>query len=59
MTTILDASGRVRYTINVSGEMKVVRDVGGRTLGFIKNGKTYDAAGKLVSHGEDISAILN
>lgn len=59
MTTILDSRGKVKYTVAVVGVTKVIRDAAGKTLGFIRNGKTYNAAGILVSHGEDVSAILN
>lgn len=58
MTTVIDSSGKIKYTIVISGLTKIVRDASGKTLGFIKNNKTYDAAGNLVSHGEDISAIF-
>lgn len=59
MSLVLDNNGKVKYSITTSGGIKTIKDPSGRVLGFIKNGKTYDAAGRIVSHGEDVSAILN
>jgi hypothetical protein len=58
-TQIKDASGNLKYSIDVkSSNHKVIYDKCGNLLGTIRNGWTYDKTGKLVSQGEDISALM-
>ena len=59
ITYIRDANGRVKYTIRkVDSNNKHVYDKNGALLGSVRNGATYGKNGNLVSHDEDISALM-
>lgn len=58
MSRIYDQNGAFKFEIKqISSSEKKVYDQNGKLLGSIKDGRTYDPNGRLVSIGEDISSL--
>lgn len=56
---VYDRNGGIRYSIVTDSKgNKAILAKSGKLLGRITNGKTYDSSGRLVSYGEDVSALV-
>ena len=53
-----DSSGRVLYTIEDTGKRKFVKNRDGRVIGWISEGKTYNASGKMIAFGESPGLLI-
>ena len=51
-------NGTILYTVDSEGRQKSVRDGYGHYLGYISEGKTWDAGGRMVADGESPGLLV-
>jgi len=56
---VKDKHGNILYRVERYGNELKVKDKHGKILGSCRNGKTYDAKGGIVAHGETPGLLYN